>query len=302
MPRLLTDDDIRRDLSAADAVRWMREALAAHGRGELVAPPRAHTDLGTGRLVFTTGRLGAQWFGYRSYDSLPVERGQQVVVVHDGRTGVVAGVAVGTELGPRRVGGIGGVAADLLARRDAGVVALIGTGVQAWTQLWALAAVRTLREVRVYSRDAERREAFAARATGELGLAAAASAGPREAIEGADIVVLATSSAVPVLDPAWVAPGAYVTTLGPKQVGRAEFDASLVDAVDLAVTDSVQQITAYDPANVLAGTPQGDRLVGLGRLVTGDAPGRTSDGQTVLFCSVGLAGTEVFLLARLLGR
>jgi ornithine cyclodeaminase/alanine dehydrogenase-like protein (mu-crystallin family) len=150
---VLHDEDVVELLSAADAVAWMGEAVDAHHRGELVAPPKVHTDLGDGRLVLTTGHLRGSWFGYRSYDSVPAEPGFQLVAVHDEASGTLRAVAVGNELGPRRVGAIGGVAAAALAAPDAHVAALIGTGTQAYTQMWALAAVRELREVRVFSRD-----------------------------------------------------------------------------------------------------------------------------------------------------
>lgn len=120
------------------------------------------------------------------------------------------------------------------------------------------------------------------------------------AVDGADIVVLATSSPTAVIDPAWVAPGAFITTVGPKQVGRAELAPELVAACDLAVTDSVAQISAYDPPNILIGTPHEHRLTSLGAVLSGDTAGRTGEEQRLLFCSVGLAGTEAFLLDRLL--
>ncbi len=300
MVEVLTDADVGRLLTPRRALGWMREALLAMHRGELRSPPRVHTDLGGGRLVFTTGALAGKWFGYRSYDSFGVEPGEQVVVVHHATTGRVRGIAVGNELGPRRVGAIGGVAADALARPDSRSLAVIGTGTQAWAQLCAIAAVRDLSEVRVYSRGADRRRAFARRARSELALPTQAAPDAREAAANADIVVLATNSPTPVVDPAWLAPGSYVTTLGPKQVGRAEFGPELVAVCDLAVTDSVAQISAYDPPNILVGTPQEHRLISLGAVLAGTAAGRTSDDQRVLFCSVGLAGTEVFLLDRLI--
>ena len=177
---------------------------------------------------------------------------------------------------------------------------LIGTGVQAWAQLWAISTVRQLHSVRVYSRDAAKRNAFVERAHRELGIAAEPSPSAKDAVENADMVVLATSSATSVIDAAWIAPGAFVTTVGPKQVGRAEFGPELVLMADVAVTDSVEQISAYDPPNILHGTPQEERLTALGAVLAGDAPGRTARDQRILFCSVGLAGTEVFLLNRLL--
>jgi ornithine cyclodeaminase/alanine dehydrogenase-like protein (mu-crystallin family) len=295
---VLYDGDILSRLSARDAVRWMGEAVDAHHRGDLVAPPRAHADLGDGRIVFTTGRLRGSWFGYRSYDTFGAEPGNQVIVVHDEASGTVRALAIGNELGPRRVGAIGAVAASTLASPTATVAAIIGTGTQAATQLWALSAVRDLREVRVFSRSPGGREAFAERAQDLTRARCRAVLTARAAVEGAHIVVLATSSPVPVIEAGWLRPGTYVTTLGPKQRGRAEFGLDLPAAAAVIVTDSVAQIDAYDPPNVLAGTRHRGRLVSLGAVRAGDAA-RPEPGQIALFCSVGLAGTEAFLLDRL---
>lgn len=297
MSIVLSDDDIKARLGAADAVRWMGEAVDAHYRGDLVAPPRVHADLGDGRFAFTTGRLRGSWFGYRSYDTFPAEPGEQVVVVHDEGSGRVRAVVIGNELGPRRTGAIGGVAAQALSPPDATVAAIVGAGTQAWTQLWALAAVRDLAEVRVFSRDPGRREAFAARARALTSAACHAAPAARDAVAGAQIVILATSSATPVIETGWLDPGAYVATLGPKQRGRAEFGPGLAAGAGLIVTDSVAQIDAYDPPSVLAGTPHRDRLVPLGAVRAGqaDPPG---PGQRCVFFSVGLAGTEPYLADR----
>jgi len=170
-------------------------------------------------------------------------------------TVVAIAIAIGNELVPRRTGAIGAVAADALAPSHAGVVAIIGSGTQAYTQLWALAAVRDLREVRVYSRDPARRAAFAKRVAPLVEGSCRPTPHARAAIEGAQIVILATNSSTPVIDASWIGPGTYVTTLGPKQQGRAEFGPDLPEAASLLVTDSPEQIAAYHPPNVLVGTP-----------------------------------------------
>lgn len=292
---LLTDANIRTGLTAVDAVRWMGEAIDAEHSGDLVAPPRAYADLSDGRLVFTAGRLRGSWFGYRSYDSLPSEPGEQVVVVQDERSGAVRAIAIGNELGPRRVGAIGGVAADALASPSAQVAGIIGAGTQAAMQVWGLLAVRDLAEIRVYSRDPGRRARFAARVQNEHGIACRVADDAASAVRGADIVVLATNSGTPVIDMAWLAPAAYVATLGPKQVGRAEFDVALPAGASVVVTDSLAQIDAYDPPNILAGTPHADRLMSLGAVRAGGS-GQLGAGGRAVFFSVGLAGTEAFLL------
>jgi len=227
-PLVFCDDDVRARLDAGAAVAAMRQALVDAERGVLRAPPRVSADVGGGRLVFTTGARRGRWFGYRSYDTFAAEPGAQVVVAHDWQTGRVVAIAVGNELGPRRTGATGGLAVDVLARPGAARAGLIGTGVQAWAQLWAVAAVRPLSDVAVWSRDGQRRAAFARRARDELSLDAREAASAEEAARGRDIVVLATNSARPVIDPAWIGPGCHVTTLGPKQQGRAEFDAAFV--------------------------------------------------------------------------
>ena len=295
---VLHDEDVVELLSATDAVAWMGEAVDAHHRGQLVAPPRVHADLGAGRLVFTTGHLRGSWFGYRSYDSFGADPGAQVVVVHDEASGRVRAVTVGNELGRRRVGAIGGVAAAALAAPDAHVVALIGAGTQAYTQIWALTAVRDIREVRVYSRDPQRRAAFVERVRPLVAGTVRPALDARTACEGAQIVVLATSSPVPVIETEWIAPRAYVTTLGPKQQGRAEFGPDLAEAASLLVTDSVDQIGAYDPPHVLAGTSHERRLVSLGAARAGETEAPAPEGVSVFF-SAGMAGTEAFLLDRL---
>src|ERR1035437_7804795 len=165
--QFFSDAEIRSLLNVRDAVRWMGEAIDDHHRGLLVAPPRAHADLGDGRIVFTTGQLRGLWFGYRSYDTFQAEPGEQVVVVHGEATGTARAIAVGNELGPRRTGPSGAVAADPLAPPAATVAAIIGTGTQATTQLWALAAVRNLSEVRIFSRNQARRDRSEERRVGK---------------------------------------------------------------------------------------------------------------------------------------
>ncbi|WP_405094898.1 ornithine cyclodeaminase family protein [Micromonospora sp. NBC_01412] len=299
MALLVSDREVAAVLDASTTVAAMRDALLAAHAGRLVAPPRASAPLGGGRMVLTAGQLTDEWYGYRTYDTFGHPQGEQLVVLHDGRTGAVRAVAVGEELGSRRTGGLGGVAVDALARPDAATLGVIGSGGQAWTQVWAAAAVRPLREVTVHSRSAARREAFAARVRAELGIPARAVATARAAVAGRDVVVLATTSHTPVLAAADLAPGAHVNAVGFKQRGRAEFGTDLLAAADVLVTDSPAQAMAYDPPMLAALPPYVGRLADLGAVLAGAAPGRTGADQVSVFCSTGLAGTEVFLLDRL---
>jgi ornithine cyclodeaminase/alanine dehydrogenase-like protein (mu-crystallin family) len=296
---LLDDADVRRLLDPAMAIAAVRESLIAHHAGVLTAPPRLRASLGNGDLMFTVGRLAGTGYGFRVYGTMPSDEDHQITVVYDDATGRIDGVITGDFLGAARTGAIGAVAVDVMADPGAGTLGLIGTGRQAWTQLWAIRAVRPLREVRVYGRDTARREAFARRARSELGLPATTVPNPETALAGADIVVLATSSTTPVIEADWVAAGAHVTTLGPKQTGANECPADLAERAGLILTDSPAQLDAYPGPFFLTG-PARDRMGALGAAAAGAAPARQNADEITLFCSVGLAGTEIAVAVALL--
>jgi ornithine cyclodeaminase len=173
----------------------------------------------------------------------------------------------GDELGARPTGAIGAVAVDAAARPGAIRLGLVGAGTQAWTQLWAVRAVRPVTSVTVAARRPERAAAFAKRAADELGLTVRAVTDVRDAVRDQDVVIVATYSVTPVFEADWIAPGTHVTTLGPKSVTRHEVPAALAGRADVILTDSPAQLVAYPEP----------------------------------FCSVGLAGTEVAIAAALSG-
>jgi ornithine cyclodeaminase len=294
---VLTDERLRSLVEASDAVTWMRAAVVAAEHGRLTAPPRVSAEMGPGRLVFTAGALAGEWFGYRSYDTFGVEPGQQVVVLHDARTGLVEAIAVGNALGRMRTGALGGLAADLLARPDARRLGVVGSGQQAWSQVWAISAVRPIGEVTIFSPTTAHAAAFAGRVRQELGVHCDPATSAEAAVRGQDVVVLATSSQVPVVDASWVGAGTHVTTVGPKQRGASEFGLDLLGAADVVVTDSLVQLYAYDPPGLVADSNHAERVQSLGAVAAGEVPGRQHPRQVTLYLSVGLAGTEVHLLA-----
>jgi alanine dehydrogenase len=296
-PLVLNDDDVRARLDPATAVGAVRSALLAAHAGTLHAPPRVRADLGDGDFVFTAGRvdpLGV--FGFRAYDTLV--GADQLVAVWGREDGRLRAIVYGDELGARRTGAIGAVAVDLAARPGPIRLGLVGAGTQAWTQLWAVSALREVAAVTVAARHPERAAAFAARATAELGLAARPADVPEDAVRDQDVVIVATNSATPVLETGWVSPGSHVTTLGPKSVSRHELPAGLADRAGVILTDSSAQLSAYPEPHLFAGRP----VTELGAVLAGAATARTGPEEITLFCSVGLAGTEVTVAAALCGR
>ncbi|WP_106850256.1 ornithine cyclodeaminase family protein [Blastococcus sp. Marseille-P5729] len=285
MARLLNDDDIRDALTPQLAMDAVRGVIAGFAKGEVAAPARVTADLADGVMTYTTGAT-PEVYGYRSYDSLAPGKVDQIVTCLDRATRRLKYVHAGSLVGIARTGAIGGVAVDALAAPQASTLTLIGSGIQAYWQAWAIQAIRPLRKVRVYSPTPDHRVAFARRLADRLDLPAKAMADPHEAVDGADIVVLATTAREPVIDTGWLADGAHVSSLGSKVPGSSEYDDRLL-AESFITTDSLAQLEA------LAGSTQGAEHLGHHLRQGAD---RLHGKRFTFFQSCGLAGTEVALL------
>ncbi len=295
--KLLVDRDVERVTPSA-AVAAMRNAILAYGSSYLIAPPRLTAELGGDHLVITAGRLIGDGFGFRAYVVADERPEPEQVTLLWGEQGNLEAVVIGEELGARRTGALGAVAVDALAKATAASVALIGSGRQAWAQLWALTAVRDVKRVRVFSPSEHNRVALAERCAGELRIAATAVSTAREAVVGADIVIMATTSSHPVIEAQWVAEGAHVTTVGPKVVGSHECPLELLTRASVVSTDSPPQLQTYEGG---AFTTELDiSVTGLDEILLGKESGRCHEDDITVHVSAGLAGTEVVLARHLL--
>jgi ornithine cyclodeaminase len=117
----------------------------------------------------------------------------------------------------------------------------------------------------------------------------------REAVLGADIVICATTSKTPVIESSWLAAGVHINTVGPKFKSEHELGIDVAERAALIATDSLDQISAYSKPFFLKDIPNISKIVELADVITGNHPGRTSGEMISLFCSVGLAGTEVLV-------
>lgn len=267
----------------------LRDFIIAAAQNATHSPARLSQDIGGGDLRFTIGG-DERGYGFRVYDTLGLPQDDQLVAAWDRQDGRLTALAVGTALGALRTGAIGGLASAAMAPHDGPVrVGLIGTGRQATTQITALQALRQIADLRVWSPTARNCARFAAAHD------ATAMPGARETVENADVVILATSAARPVIDPGWIAPHAHVTTVGPKTRTRHELPLALFDTAAVIATDSPGQITSQN-THMLQGHPALDRLTHLGAILAGTI--QRPKGQS-LFLSAGLAGTEVAALRAL---
>lgn len=302
---ILGDDDIRTRLPMASAIRAIRTALQEKADGTLLAPPRFSVPGGRNSLVFTVGGTTGdrKLLGFRVYGTFAEDSPDhvQLVAVYDGATGALRGIVLGNRIGPLRTGAIGGVAVDVLARRDAKRLAILGTGTQARTQLEAAVCVRPFETIRIFSPNRGHRETFAREMSRVTGHPVEAVGHAREAVDEADAVLCATTSSSPVFEADWLKPGAHITTLSGGFRGASDIDPRVVERSAVIVTDSRAQLESFAEPSLVAGTPHASKLVELGDVVARRARGRGSEAEITLFLSVGLAGTEVIVADAALG-
>lgn len=294
MVTVLSNEEVEELVSMQEAVEAIEGALARKGNGAFVTPPRHIVPTQKGALVFTIGGDAEEGVvGYRVYAVFQgVSEEDQTIAVYDASNGALRGMVQGPRAGAMRTGALGGVAIKYAAREDAKVVALIGSGVQAGTQLEAAAAVRELEEVRVFSRTPRHRDDFSNEMSVELGLRVMPVGSPEAAIDGADIVIVATSSSTPVFEGALIKPGMHVTTIR-LGMNSHELDPSVADRASAIFSDSMEQIHNYQGGFFLP--EKLDEMSDLSEHVAAGSPVRASDDDITLYCSAGLAGTEVVI-------
>jgi alanine dehydrogenase len=205
-------------------------------------------------------------------------------------------------LGQIRTGAASGVATNLLARADAAKIAIIGTGLQSRTQLEALSLVRTITEVRAFSRNPGHRETFAKEMTAQLGFPVVAVASAREAVRGADIVVTSTTSTDPVLDGSWLTSGMHINAIGANFPQKHELNGEAIRRCDIIVADSREQ-SKLESGDLIQMYGDDKRrwasVTELAEIVAGKTPGRSTPQQITLFKSNGVAIEDIVVAGKI---
>ncbi|MFI5523787.1 ornithine cyclodeaminase family protein [Streptomyces platensis] len=225
----------------------------------------------------------------------PVPTHQALIVVFDPQTGEPTALLDGTAITAARTAAGSALSARLLAREDASVLAVLGTGAQARSHAEAMCRVRPIRQIRVAGRDRTKAAALAEELSAALQVPVEAAATWAEALDGADIAAATTHAVEPVIRRSWLTPGVHVTSVGFNPEGREIDDATVAEA--LVCVESRQAALAPFPAgsnDLLRPLHDGVITEGhvhteLGELLAGTKPGRSSDQQITLYKSVGVA-------------
>lgn len=287
----------------ADAIAAMKEAFRQLSAGEATTPLRSRIEVPEAdgvvlfmpSLLHTSGELGVKIVAVYP-DNIP--RGlptiHAIVMVFDPETGRPQAIIEGGSLTAIRTGAASGAATDLLARPDAGGVAIFGSGVQARTQLEAVCTVRQIERAWVFSLDGEGAQAFVEEMAGKgpvpQDLIIAKS--PDQAIARADIICTATTSSTPVFEGRQLKPGTHINAIGAFTPEMQELDAETVRRA-FVVVDS-REATLAEAGDLIIPLERGEIPADwiraeLGEIVAGSRPGRTDPEQITLFKSVGVA-------------
>jgi ornithine cyclodeaminase len=238
----ITEADVVSTLDIGDAIRAVRAGFADEARGDAQNMVKTHTawDGSTlhaiGAAFPRVGLVGTKTWSHTAGGATPL------LLLFDAANGELVAIAEAFALGQLRTASVSGVATDLLAVPGAAQLAMIGTGKQALAQVAAIRAVRPIQQVRVHGRDEARRKAFALRVEQSLGVEAVPAASVAEAVDGADVITLATRATEPVLTSSMVAPGAHINALGAITKERQEFEPELLERCGVIGADSVPQV------------------------------------------------------------
>jgi ornithine cyclodeaminase/alanine dehydrogenase-like protein (mu-crystallin family) len=312
--RFLNAEQVRQAFPMDRAVPLMRETMSAHGRGQVFQPPRLVIEPPglAGSVMLKPGLVEGPngGFGLKALTIFPENRTrgletiQAFVALLDPETGVPQAIVEGGTVTEIRTAAVSGVATDVLARTDAGDLAILGAGAQARGHLLAMDAVRKLRRVRVWNRAPQRAEEFVAWAAA-AGFDVEVCAEVRDAVRGADLVCTVTAATEPVLLSAWVDDGAHVNAVGAYRADMRELDARLVKRAAVFAVDSRQGALADAGDLVLAirdgAVPDDFDPPELGEVLVGSRPGRPDDGAVTVFESLGLAIQDVAAAAAIEG-
>jgi alanine dehydrogenase len=292
----INETEVRSVLTMAIALEAVEDSLRKQSHGDVVVQPRRRFELPHGFFHYMAAADYAGGYIAEKQYTYVSGKIRFLVLLYEIASGDLLAQIEADYMGRLRTGAASGVATKFLARADARVAAIIGTGGQARTQLEAVVAVRKLESARAYGRDASRRRKFCSDMSERLGISVVPAASAAEALRGADIVCTATTATQPVVTGQHIAPGMHLNAIGVNHAHKQEISADVVNRANLIVADSIEQSQqeAGDLIMAFAGDQARWSCVRLlADVVDGKIPGRSDSTQITLFKSNGIASWDL---------
>jgi alanine dehydrogenase len=301
MAILLRESDVQELASIGMAIEVVEEAFRLQGEQKAETTPRRRCRVENGMLHVMSSSLPTLGYaGLKTYTSVTGANCFMVLLYKD--DGRLVALIEAEKLGQLRTGAASAVATKYMARQESCRLGVFGAGLQARAQIQAICAVRPIKTVLVYSRNAQKREQFCKEMTESLGISIRPVSAPEEAVREADIVVTATTSKEPVFKGAWLAKGTHINAIGANFLSKQEIDVETVGKASCVVVDSCEQATleSGDLARAAeAETFYWEDARELGLVVVGEFPGREDASEITLFESQGIALEDVALAAKI---
>jgi alanine dehydrogenase len=296
----ITEAEVVQLMDLKDAIVALEAALREEARGEAHNMTKTLLQYGKNNLHAIGGKLGnlvgTKTWTHTQGGTCPL------LLLWSADDGSLVAVIEAFALGNLRTGGISGVAADWVARQDAKVMAIVGTGKQALAQLGAMLAVRTIERLQIYSPRTESRQAFAAKAREEFGIETEISASVSDACKGAQIVTLVTRAAQPFLTAAMLDKGAHLNAVGAIAPDREEFAQDVFARATLIAVDNLPGVQQLSREFMTRYASSGwEEVMPLSRLVASGRR-RSATDDVSLFKAMGMGISDLALGVELLKR
>ena len=297
MALLLADEVIRETVTMGAMVDAVEKLHRRYALDEATNVARRGVFVGDNELSLMGGALLYEGlFGSKTYTTTVNGDQQYHVTLYEAASGRLQAFVHANWLGALRTGATTGVAVRHLANPGPSVFGMIGAGYHAQTQMMAVAAVRDLSEIRVFSRRPEPRAAFARKMAMVLGQEVTAVDSSCEAVEGSDIVVCMTNTKDPVFDGSLLKDGALLVSGGPVTTDAREVDETAVRRASMIIVDSAEA-APREAGELVAAVENGiiswDQLVELRRVVAGLSPGRQSPKDNIYFKHFGIGVVDI---------
>ncbi len=306
MTLLITAKDVQSVLTYPLSLKTVEAAFKAFGQGKAYQPPKSYLTFKYGDLRSMPAYINAPGMNIAGIKSVTVHPDNHkkfglstvmaTILLTDPRNGFNVAILDGTYITNMRTGASGGVATKYLSRKNSKVMALIGAGAQAYTQLHHIMLTRKLKEVRIHARSEKSMIKFCREMSKEYPkVTFLPEPDGKKACRGADIITTTTPARKPIIRKSWIDPGTHINGIGADAAGKQELETALTKSCKIVI-DEWQQASHSGEVNVPISRgklKKKDIHAELGEIVAGKKKGRTADDEITLFDSTGLAVQDI---------